>query len=116
MAKLKLVADPTFSAMVKIPVPGKPEPEEVLFTFKHRTRTQLDEHFMAIGKRNAATGEGGIPRDQEVKDIMDVATGWDLAEPFTAENVGTFLDNYHRAGWEIGTAYVRELMQAKEGN
>jgi hypothetical protein len=42
MAKLKLVANPTFRAKVGIPVAGGPE-VPVEFVFKHRTKTALDE-------------------------------------------------------------------------
>ena len=41
MGKFKLVAEPTFKATVNIPVAGG-DSEPVEFTFKHRTKDQLE--------------------------------------------------------------------------
>lgn len=131
MAKLTLKAPPTFKGKVQIPVAGGAAMEVVL-DFKHRTREELDLHLAAARARvappvAAAPVEGQdapveapkrreITMDDEVADVMDVATGWDLDEPFNAENVRTMLNNYHRASWAIGMAYMVELTQAREGN
>lgn len=109
MAKLALKAPPTFKGKVKIPVAGG-APVEVVFDFKHRTREQLDGHIAE------ARDKPGASIDDEVEAVMKVATGWDLDEPFNAENVKELLNNYHRASWAIGTGYISELMQAREGN
>lgn len=131
MAKLSLKAPPTFKGKVKIPVAGGAT-VEVVFDFKHRTREELDAHMAALRARSvpppaAPQAEGQdkpvelpMPRevtmDDEVADVMAVATGWDQDEPFNAENVRVLLNNYHRASWAIGMAYMVELTQAREGN
>lgn len=109
MAKLTLKAPATFAGKVSIPVAGGVA-VEVGFTFKHRTRQELDAYFAE--QRDAPNQS----TDDEVASIMKMASGWDLEEPFTAENVGVLLDNYHKAAWAIATGYLSELMQAKAGN
>jgi hypothetical protein len=103
MAKLKLMADPTFKAKVGIPVAGG-EPVEVEFTFQFRTTVEFDA---LINKHVDTTN---------LDYIMDIAQGWENDEPFTRENVEIFLSNYWAAAREIAIAYARELNQAKVGN
>lgn len=107
--KLKLKADPTFEGPVKIPVPGQKEHGQVAFTFKHRTKTEhkafMDE-CRAEGSKTA-TGAGFV---------LAVATAWDMDEPFTAENIDTFLQNYHMAEAAIAIAYTNQLLTAASGN
>lgn len=102
-AKLRLVAHPTFKAAVDIPVPGT-GPVPVVFEFKHRTKDGLVEFIRSAD---------GLPDEQTV---LAVASGWDMDEAFTAENVVTFLQNYLGAARAIVEAYMRELAQAKLGN
>lgn len=105
MAKLKLVAEPTFIAKVGIPVAGGP-PVDVLMTFKHRTRKQWDE-WIAAAKASAA--DEAVVLDDEVKSFMDVVVGWDLEEAFNAENVALLLQNYYGAGHAAVRVYSAEL-------
>ncbi len=103
MAKLKLVPDPTFKAKVPIAIAGGPA-VDVEFTFKHRTRTALEEFVKA---------QEGKPWTDT---IMDCVTAWDLDEPFTKANVETLLENYMGSGPNIYLAYMEELAQAKQKN
>jgi hypothetical protein len=104
MAKTKfnLTPKPTFTAAVPVPVPGE-GPTDVQFTFKGRTREQFKELL-------------------EVKDgtkldaIMEIASGWELDEPFDRSNVEKLLDNYLGAFDAIWDTYLRELTQARLGN
>ncbi|SIQ99818.1 phage tail assembly chaperone [Pseudacidovorax sp. RU35E] len=103
MAKFRLKAAPTFDAAVKIPLPGG-EVGEIVFTFRHRTKAELDA-FMA--------------RLQTLTDpeaILEMASGWDLEEPFTIENVVVLLDNHYAAPRQVVDVYVSQLFQAKEKN
>lgn len=103
MAKLKLNPDPTFSAEVEIPVPGK-APVAVSFTFKHRTRDELDEFLKrAVDLRDAAL-------------IMEVASGWELADAFTVENVTALVQNYIASPGAVFEKYLTELTKAREKN
>jgi hypothetical protein len=103
MAKLSIVAAPTFKAPVAIPVAGS-EPVNVIFTFKHRTFDQL--------KKFAAEREGKTDAESLVEFVAD----WDFAEPLTIESATTMLQNYLGAAVPIYTKYLQELSQAKAKN
>ena len=102
MAKLKLNPDPTFVAGVRIPVPGG-EADPVAFTFKHRTREQVAEWLQ---KQEASDADA----------VMGCAVGWDLADEFSAENVGRLCNNYPGAAGAIVIAYLEELRGARAKN
>ena len=103
MAKLKLVANPTFKAKVGIPMAGG-EAVPVEFTFKHRTKTALDEWIKTCSGKS------------DTESFMEMVEGWDLEEPFSKENVDVLLENYIGASVETYRAYVDELIKHKEKN
>lgn len=103
MAKLKLVAAPTFKAKVGIPVAGG-EPVEVLFTFKHRTKTALDAWIKDRTNKSDADA------------FMDMVEGWDLEDTFNAENVEVLLQNYIGTALATYRVYVDQLVQSKLKN
>jgi len=100
---LKLIADPTFKAKVGIPVPGKP-PAEVEFTFKHRTREELDKFMKETDGRE----------DADI--VMDMVTAWGLTDAFTRDNVQLLLSNYIGAPGAITSTYMQELTAHRLGN
>lgn len=103
MAKFTLNAAPTFKASVSIPVAGG-EPIQVTFTFKHRTRTALDDFMKSrAGKSDTDT-------------FMEMVEGWDMDIPYTQENVETLVENYLGAPLATYRAYIDELVQAKVKN
>ena len=102
MAKLKLVAEPTFKAKVAIPVPGA-EAADVEFTFKHRTRDQVTEW---LGNHEAS----------DVEIVKECTVAWDLDDEFTDENIGRLCQNYMGAGSSIVTTYLNELRGARAKN
>jgi hypothetical protein len=103
MAKLKLVANPTFKAMVGIPVAGG-EPVPVEMIFKHRTKTETEEFIKSrVGK-------------EEVETFMEMVEGWELEDEFNKESVKTLLENYAGAGLATFRVYIEELVQAKIKN
>lgn len=103
MAKLKLVAEPTFKAKVGIPVIGG-EPVPVEFVFKHRTKTALTEWLK--------TRDGKA----EVDILLDMVEGWDLEDAFNRDNALLLVENYHGAALVALQTYVEQLAQAKLGN
>jgi hypothetical protein len=103
MAKLKLTADPKFSAKVEIPVPGG-SPVLVSFTFIHRTKKALEE-FMAT-----RTGK------TDVECVLEMCSGWEMDEVFDAENVDLLIENYGGAALAIYRTYLDELIRARLGN
>jgi hypothetical protein len=104
MAKTKftLTPKPTFTAIVAIPVPGEGT-ADVEFTFKGRTREQLLSMLEAEGRT-------------WVEAIMDIASGWELEEPFDVEHVDKLLNNYLGAFEAIQSTYMRELTSKRLGN
>lgn len=105
--KLSLSANPTFKCAVGIPVPGAADPVPVEFTFKHRTKSQLKEWRDAMDLEN----------DQiTVQNVLEMASGWDLEDPFTEESIATLLEQYPGSGLAIWFRYNQELQDAKLGN
>lgn len=101
--KLALTASPSFRSKVGIPVPGA-KAVEVEFTFKGRTREQFKEFVDALA---------GM---EDAEAIMGLASGWELDDPFTRENVALLVDNYLGAARVIIEKYFAELTQARLGN
>ncbi|OZI23620.1 hypothetical protein CAL26_09265 [Bordetella genomosp. 9] len=102
--KFTLTPQPTFKHKVPMPIPGAGF-AEVEITFKHRSKAEFKE-FMERAKE----------QDDDVALVMDVASGWELQEPFDQEHVGKLVDSYVGAARAIFTAYVDELIKARVGN
>lgn len=103
---LRLKANPTFKAPVKIPVAGG-EPVEIKIEYKHKTKDEYDAFILA---------EKGKKRSDE-EAIMDLAVGWEGVEgEFNAENLHTFCQQYHGAASRIAQTYIEELTQYRSGN
>lgn len=104
MAKLTLKAKPTFKAKVAIPTPGEEEFDPVEFTFKHRTRDEMDEYLKSVN---------------ELKDaalIMSVASAWELADEFNEKNLNDFSQDYIMAPNAVFEKYLDELVKARTKN
>lgn len=103
MAKFALKADPTFTAKVGFPVSGG-EPVDVLVTFKHRTKTALDEFLKTRDDRS------------DVESFMEMVVGWDLADDFNKANVEILLENHIGVALATYKAYIDELVQSRVKN
>lgn len=103
MTKLKLTPDPTFKAIVGIPVPGG-EPAPVEFTFKHRDRSAVKAWIDSVGDKT----------DAQV--VESCITGWDLDDELNEENIKRLCDNYVGAGMAVFSAYLDELRGARAKN
>jgi hypothetical protein len=104
MGKIKLNPDPTFSAPVTLPVPGKPS-VEVEFTFKHRTRSELKAFIDVSGER------------QDADTIMAMCTGWELEEVFNKDNVDLLVENLClSAPSRVFNVYLDQLIKGREKN
>lgn len=103
MARLKLIAEPTFPAKVEIPLAGGAT-ADVSLTFKHRTRKQLDDY---VNSRSGKT---------DVESFMDIVVGWDLEDEFNAANVELLLENHISVALAVYRAYLAELVGAREKN
>lgn len=105
MAKISLEPNPTFDAVVSIPRPGL-DNASVRFTFRHRSRTAVLTWVESIGKDEKV----------DIDQVMDVASGWELDDTFTRENVALLCENYGGASRAILETYLRELRGAREKN
>lgn len=101
--KLSLTAAPTFKSKVAIPVPGE-KSVDVEFTFKGRTREAFKDFVDSLKDRE----------DAEV--LMDIASGWELEDAFTKENVERLTENYLGAARAVIEKYLGELTAARLGN
>lgn len=106
MAKLNLVANPTFDAKVGIiPAGDEAKPMFVRMTFKHRTKKALADWL------NSRTGKS------DVESFMDMVQNWDIDDlPFNAENVEVLLENFGGTARAVLDVYVDQLFKAKLGN
>lgn len=101
--KLNLVASPTFTAPVPVPLAGG-DPVEVRMTFKHRTKTDLEAWIKArAGQTDLVT-------------FQEMVTGWELEDVFTPENITTFLENYMGAAAVAFQVYVEQLTKHRAKN
>jgi hypothetical protein len=103
MAKLQLKPNPTFRAKVAIPVAGG-DAVDVEFTFKHRTRDELQKFI-----------DDGASVEAEDR-ILAMAESWDLSDPFSRENVAALAQNYIAAPMAIFETYLDELVKARRKN
>ena len=103
MAKLKLIANPTFKSNVGVPVAGG-DPVMIEMEFKHRTKTALDEFIKArVDKTDAET-------------FLEMVVGWDLEDAFSKESVETLLENYAGTSLAAFRVYIDQLVQTKVKN
>jgi tail assembly chaperone len=120
MAKLSLVADPTFDAMVPVPVASGPKPVLVRMTFKHRTRSELTEFYNSIrpdvSADDAAAPDPDAAVDKDTDAFMQCVTAWELTDEFTRENVRMFLNNYFGAARATFETYSKSLQGERLGN
>lgn len=101
--KLNLSAAPTFKVKVAIPVPGG-KSVDVEFTFKHRTREAFKDFIEKISDR------------EDVETILDIASGWDLDDPFDKDSLDEMTQNYIGSSMAIIQAYMSELTNARVKN
>jgi len=107
MAKPKINLDepvsPTFKCKVGIPIPGG-APVLVEFTFKYRDADEYEDWRKTL------------PGLDEPDVMMDIASAWDLADPFSRDNIEKLLKKYMGSGMAIFNKYVAENTGAKLGN
>lgn len=103
MAKLTLKANPTFQAKVGVPVAGA-EDQEVLLTFKHRTKKALAEFVKSRAKKS------------DIESFMEMVEGWDLEDEFSQDNVDELLENHIGLAVNTYRTYIDELTKAREKN
>ncbi len=116
MVEFKLNPKPTFKADVSIPRPGD-EDGVLTFTFKHKSRSQLELLEKSLRDTSEQLSSTGIYSNEPMADfLMEICVGWALPDAFSRENMLVLLDNYPRAFDSIATMFTRELMAARGKN
>ena len=110
---IKLQPDPTFTADVRLTVPGQAEPAVVPMTFKYMTAEQVTQWF----KDNGAV--------EKTEAMRALVLGWDekavagpdgTAVPFSADALSALLKNYIPATGEILQAWQTGLSESRIKN
>ncbi len=102
----KLQPNPTFKAPVFIPIPGD-KAESVLFTFKHKTRSQLDALVKAMA-------EGNTQIDDVIKEIV---VEWTYpGVDYSADALDQCLDMFPGSALAIFSAFREALIEARRKN
>lgn len=101
--EIHIKAEPTFEEKVGIPVPGKGA-VDVLFTFKHRTKDELQKFLKDTEQLKGA------------EYVMKLISGWEFTDEFNKKNVEIFLQNYHGAEIAIAVGYAKALSGARLKN
>lgn len=133
---LKLIPEPTFNATVMVPLAGR-KPAPVVFTFRHLGEQARIERDQEAAKTVAALREEmGIPpseeelaaaidagtitvehvnafsrrlRETRPAQVLTIATGWDLVEPFNTDNLAQLFDSYAGAFDAIWDTFREQL-------
>jgi hypothetical protein len=84
-----------------IPVPGRGS-VPVGFTFR------------ILGAAEGAQFAAKVHQLSDLERVMQTTVAWELEEPFTAENVATFLSNYPAAADAIGYVYTSRLLSIQD--
>lgn len=108
---IKLVPDPTFETLVRLTVPGHPDPVEVPMTFRHMTAKQSAQWFESCKDKPVAEALAGIVADW--RGVM----GEDGTEVgYTPEHLAALLENYQPAALEITRAWQLGLEESRVKN
>lgn len=103
-ATFKINPEPTFKALVTIPVPGG-KPMALDLEFRHKKRDELKTWFESFSNRT------------EAECLMDVIVDWHNCDmKFDQEALELVLQNYTRAAAAILGKYTEEVTGAKLGN
>lgn len=114
-AIFSLVPDSTFDHTVSIPRSGKDD-AKLTITFNHHSLRDLKAKQKELAKQyeknskikdEEARDEAGIKL--QVEFIQWLATGWEVADEFSAANIQKMLEGYPRAFDAITTHYQAEL-------
>ena len=103
MPKFSLKANPTFTAKVGFPQAGG-DTVDVSLTFKHRTKSGLDEFLTSRADRT------------DVDAFLEMVVGWELSDEFNRENVETLLENHIGVALATYKTYIDQLVQHRAKN
>lgn len=101
--KIDLNGAPTFKSVVSIPRPGM-RPADVEFIFKGRDKDEFKEWL------------NGLKDREDVDAILDVASGWELSDPFDRDSVTKLVKKYLASPRAVIEKYISEVTGARLGN
>lgn len=99
-----LEPNPTFTAPVDLPVPGKP-PVKVMFRFRHMP----NDVYWAMISESKAKNESAV---DFLARFVDGWEGENINAPFSLESLGKLVNNYPKAAGVIFKVYDSELIGA----
>lgn len=121
----KLNPDPTFSAFVRLTVPGNAIPARISVTFRHKTAEGVDEWYRgnvdnkasdALHEVIAGWGEPAQNDDgEEEPGIAPIGADGEKL-PYTREALVTVLANYPASASELVRGYLLALKESRVKN
>jgi antitoxin component HigA of HigAB toxin-antitoxin module len=126
MAKIRIAQNPTFKALVHIPIVGC-EPEAIEFTFKYRDRPALaalfDEWNLKAKEMREGFGEGttlsevvAAETEYQVQQIKDLVAGWGFDDKFDDKSILALVKSCQGTAEAVVSAYQSAFNQARLGN
>lgn len=126
MAKIRIAQNPTFKALVSIPIVGG-EPEKIEFTFKYRDRLGLaalfdewnlkrDESRTALGESPTLSEIVAADTEQQSQQIKDLVVGWGFDDKFDDKSIRALVTSCQGAAEAVVNAYQSAFNQARLGN
>lgn len=116
---LRIKPEPTFSAEIKVTVPGQEEPGTIYLTFNYKTAQELDEHYDKFKPKEGEKGAKLSKRElakYNAQVMFGLIEGWDLGEEYSLKNLTEFFTNYSVAPLEITAEYQRLLYTSRVKN
>lgn len=126
MAKIRIAQNPTFKALVSIPIVGG-EPEKIEFTFKYRDRLGLaalfdewnlkrDESRTALGESPTLSEIVAADTEQQSQQIKDLVVGWGFDDKFDDKSIRALVTSCQGAAEAVVNAYQSAFNQTRLGN
>lgn len=126
MAKIRIAQNPTFKALVQIPVVGS-EPEAIEFTFKYRDRqglaalyddwnSRVKEMREAFAKDATLSEVVAAESEYQVQQIKDLVSGWAFDDKFDDKSILALVRSCQGTAEAVVNAYQSAFSQARLGN
>lgn len=104
---LRINPAPEFEAAVNISTPGA-APQKLLVRYRYQQKQAALDWFRAVKGREPGT---------EAATLAEVIVGWSGCDvPYSLENLGLLIANYHQADTELLMGYLAGLRGARAGN
>lgn len=113
MSRLKLTAKPTFLAQVQISVPGEKKLPIIDVTFRHKSKSALDDWL----KRSAADNADPVESlDEVIESWKGPATDDDQELAYSKDALRQLLDVFPAADDDFLKAYLFQMRSSRSKN